>query len=212
MEATIPNKPEVYVYIHSRPDGEAFYIGKGTGRRAWDFSPKRRTAHHRNIMAKYGRENIIIEIIPAMYEAEAMMLERVHIALARQRGDRIANLTDGGEGVSGRVVSDAQQEALAKGRGKDRKLSDDARQRIADGLAHGRTKLDGWRSSEAGQEHLAALGAAGSARLHADRSVSCAECGNGFTTKSAKARCCSRKCEQRNRRARQVSYGGDNPA
>lgn len=201
-ECGVPEKPSVYVYIHRRPDGEAFYIGKGMGRRAWDFSPTRRTDHHRNIMKKYGRDNIEVQIIPCMSEAEAHALERVHIAIARACGDRLCNLTDGGEGVSGRPMSEAQKAGFAKGRGKDRVLSDGARERMNEALARGRANLRGWRESEAGRAHMAAMGAAGKARLHAERNVTCAQCGSEFVTRSARGRCCSRLCEQRFRRAR----------
>jgi len=201
---------DVYVYIHRRPDGEAFYIGKGMGRRAWDFSPRRRTAHHRSIMLKYGRENVIVEIIPATSEAEAHALERVHIAIARARGDRLCNLTDGGEGRSGRPATEAQKAGLAKGRGRhieDRNLSPEALAAIADARARGQKAIAEWKKSEAGRTYLSALGAAGKARLHAVRVLDCAECGGRFESRSAKARCCSRRCEQRNRRARQRDAG-----
>jgi hypothetical protein len=204
-ECEIPEKPHVYVYIHRRPDGEAFYIGKGMGRRAWDFSPRRRTAHHRHIMEKYGRENITVQIIPCMSEAEAHALERVHIAIARARGDRLCNLTDGGEGVAGREMSEAQKAALAKGRGRhveDRKLSAEALAAIDAARARGRKNRKAWQESDAGRAHMAALGAAGKARLHAERVNVCLECRQEYVTRSAMGKCCSRLCEQRHRRAR----------
>ena len=40
--------------------------------------------------------------------------------------------------------------------------------------------------------------------LHRERTATCIECGCEFSTKSAKARACSRLCEQRNRRRRQA--------
>jgi excinuclease UvrABC nuclease subunit len=66
---------EFCVYIHKRPDGDPFYVGKGRTRRANEFAPSRRTLHHKNIIAKYGRDNIIVEIIPCSNEEEAFALE-----------------------------------------------------------------------------------------------------------------------------------------
>lgn len=102
----IPENPEWCAYTHHRPDGSVFYIGKGSVRRAKCLAPSRRSAHHNNVVRKYGRENIAIKVIPAMSEFEAIMLERALIAAHKFMGSRIVNLTDGGEGRSGYVMSD----------------------------------------------------------------------------------------------------------
>ena len=180
------------VYIHKRPSGEPFYVGKGLVSRAYDFAPSRRTEWHKNVVKKHGRENIIVDVIPCMYEKEAFELEKVHIKLARDNGHQLVNLTDGGEGASGHVMTDKQKEALAKGRKIGKK-----------GIKGPRPQLEKWIKSEAGQAHMKKLSEIGSAILHKERNVECAECGVYFITKSAKAKCCSRLCEQRNRRARQ---------
>ena len=96
------------VYTHSRPDGSVFYVGKGVEKRAHDFAPSRRTLHHKNVVSKYGRENIKVHVIPCMSETEAFMLERVHIKIARDAGKTLVNLTDGGEGGSGRKFTKEQ--------------------------------------------------------------------------------------------------------
>lgn len=178
------------VYIHSRPDGSVFYIGKGTRIRAYDLSPSRRSLWHNNIVRKYGRENIGIKTIPCATEQEAFELEKVHIALAKSLGAEICNLCDGGQGVSGRKPTAAQELGLAKGRRKGKKGKPGIRKELVE-----------WVRSEAAQPHLRALGHAGAIRLHSERSVVCAECLQPFLTNSAKAKCCSRLCEQRYRRA-----------
>jgi len=180
------------VYIHKRPNGEPFYVGKGLISRAYDFAPSRRTEWHKNVVKKHGRENIIVDVIPCMYEKEAFELEKVHIKLAKDNGHQLVNLTDGGEGASGHVMTDKQKEALAKGRKIGKK-----------GTKGSRPQLEKWIKSEAGQAHIKKLSEIGRAILHQERNVECAECGVYFITKSAKAKCCSRLCEQRNRRARQ---------
>lgn len=98
------------VYFHMRPDGTPFYVGKGVRSRAYDFAPSRRTLHHKNIVAKYGRENIGVRVINCMYEAEAFALERAHISLLRMDGVELVNLTNGGEGATGRKLSSEQLE------------------------------------------------------------------------------------------------------
>lgn len=180
------------VYIHKRPDGEPFYIGKGLVSRAYDFAPSRRTAWHKNIVSKYGRENIAVEIILCKSEKEAFDLEKKKIKWAKENNFCIANLTDGGEGCSGRKPTKKQLEVLEKGRQVGKK-----------GTKGPRPHLEAWIRSEAGKIHLKKLAQIGKENLHKERLLVCIECNTEFITRSAKAKCCSRLCEQRNRRARQ---------
>lgn len=91
---------QFYVYIHKKPDGTPFYVGK-TGNQRRLQSMQRRNAWHQNIVNKYGAENIIIEVTQAISEKEAFDLERIYIKQLREAGYELANLTDGGEGHSG---------------------------------------------------------------------------------------------------------------
>ena len=178
------------VYLHKRPDGSVFYVGKGIPRRAYDFNPSRRNLKHRNIVAKHGRENIGIQVIPCAHEFEAFALEKVHISIAKAFGSDLANLTDGGEGAAGHVANQAQRAALAKGRLKGKP-----------GKPGRRPHLEAWLKTSDGIAHLKRLSEIGKLNLHKERTVVCHECGSEFTTKSAVAKCCSRLCEQRYRRA-----------
>ena len=90
---------QFYVYIHKKPDGTPFYVGKGTGNRAYQFS--KRTQWHKNIVAKYGRHNIIVEIVNCVNESQAFDLEKIYIKQFKHSGVCLVNLTDGGEGHSG---------------------------------------------------------------------------------------------------------------
>lgn len=189
-QSTFEATAKFCVYIHMRPDGSPFYIGKGLRHRAFDFAPSRRTLWHKNIVAKHGRENVKVKVIPCMTEDEALMLEKIHIKLARAKGIDLANLTDGGEGAAGRKPNENQLAALAKGRKKGKK-----------GVKGERPWLKAWRESPEGTAHLEKLALIGKENLHKLRHVNCHECGLLFETRSAQAKCCSRKCEQRFRRA-----------
>lgn len=95
-----------YVYLHRRAsDGRVFYVGKGCGRRAWIESGRNR--HWQNVAAKHG---FTVEIYrDALTEIDAHALE---VELIAQYGRaNLCNLTDGGEGASGVVWTDAQREA-----------------------------------------------------------------------------------------------------
>ena len=90
-----------YTYAHRKPGVQgpvgAFYIGKGSGRRAWSHA--NRNAHWRNAVAKYGLEVQILAYWPD--EASAFEHERFLIACFRDLGAPLTNKTDGGEGASG---------------------------------------------------------------------------------------------------------------
>jgi NUMOD3 motif. len=85
-----------YVYRHRREsDGTVFYYGKGKDRRAWSASGRNR--HWRGIARKHGWT---VEIVRSdMPEPCALSLERALIE--RDRGPKLANLTDGGGGTPG---------------------------------------------------------------------------------------------------------------
>jgi hypothetical protein len=86
-------------YVHHRPDGTPFYVGKGDVRRS-RLLHKNRNRHHLNIVNKDGPENITITFTACASEEEAFRKEIALIALYRQIGLQLVNLTDGGEGPS----------------------------------------------------------------------------------------------------------------
>jgi hypothetical protein len=88
-----------------------FYVGKGFARRAWWFK-QGRNPYHRSIIEKHGAENIIVTTHPCVSEEAAFELEKVLIAKYRALGARLANQTDGGEGASGRPVSEKVRTAF----------------------------------------------------------------------------------------------------
>ena len=93
-------KNDFYVYEHATEDGEVFYIGKGTGDRAWRKAGRSR--YWNNVARKHGRVVRIVE--DKMSELEAFDLEKLLIAQYGRRDEgtgTLVNLTPGGEGVSG---------------------------------------------------------------------------------------------------------------
>ena len=122
----------------------------------------------------------------------------------RKTGEFFVYLYKSGEGCSNRKPTEKALAALAAWQGAYHRLSDESKERICEGLAVGRKKSVAWRKSEAGQAHLKKLAKIGKEALHRERTATCIECGCEFSTKSAKARACSRLCEQRNRRRRQA--------
>lgn len=93
---------QFYTYLHCKPDLTPFYVGKGhdsihNGRRSHNF--KNRSNHHKRIVAKYGEENIIVMVFKKDSEESALKSEIRLIKMLRNAGFKLANYTDGGEGV-----------------------------------------------------------------------------------------------------------------
>lgn len=89
---------QFYTYLHCRPDGLPFYVGKGFDNRAYILATRNR--HHRNIVAKYGKENIRVFIFHCDSEEQALADEMQQIVSLRKDGYKLANMSDGGEGMS----------------------------------------------------------------------------------------------------------------
>ena len=111
-----------YTYLHCRPDGSPFYVGKGAGSRSHRLSGRNR--HHKNIVEKHGAESIGIFVFPCSSEDEAFADEIRHIAQLRSEGYDLSNQTYGGEGCAGRYFSKETREKMSaslKGKNKGRK-------------------------------------------------------------------------------------------
>jgi len=94
---------DFYTYMHCKPNGDPFYVGKGHGRRSHRFD--KRNQHHKNIVAKYGAENILVYVTKRDSEESALKAEIRLIKMLRWAGFELCNQTDGGEGSSGRKLS-----------------------------------------------------------------------------------------------------------
>lgn len=97
-----------YTYLHRRNDNaDVFYIGKGSGGRAW--SKANRNKHWKNVVQKAGYS---VELLSKWgLESDAFEHEKLLIACGRDLGWALVNATNGGEGPSGWTPS---AEARAK--------------------------------------------------------------------------------------------------
>jgi hypothetical protein len=84
-----------YVYGHFKPNEDIpFYVGKGTGRRAWQKNG--RNEYWKNVVNKYGYEVKLLEenlTEEGAYERERELI--IEIGL-----DKLTNILTGGEGMS----------------------------------------------------------------------------------------------------------------
>jgi hypothetical protein len=92
-----------YAYIHCKPDGVPFYVGKGKGSRCRLMSE--RNPHHQRVINKHGAKNILFGTLNCSSEATAFELEIGLIKCLKRANVRLTNMTAGGEGQSGAVAS-----------------------------------------------------------------------------------------------------------
>lgn len=85
-----------YAYVHCKPDGTPFYVGKGKLRRAKYVGE--RNPHHASIVKKYGAKNILVGMLACSTEEAAYELEKGMIKCFQRVGIKLANFTAGGEG------------------------------------------------------------------------------------------------------------------
>lgn len=95
-------KSNFYVYEHWRTDrDECFYVGKGTGGRAYNMS--KRNKYHKAIVAKLLREGFAVEIrivASGLSSQDSFSLEIERIAFWRSVNVDLTNMTDGGDGAN----------------------------------------------------------------------------------------------------------------
>lgn len=98
-----------YVYVHRKQtDGSIFYVGKGSGKRAYEIAS--RSEYWHRVFRKHGRD---VQIVASgLGEQCAFSIERAMIAYIG--AGRLCNMTLGGEGTSGRVPSLSQRQKCSK--------------------------------------------------------------------------------------------------
>jgi hypothetical protein len=109
-----------YSYLWLREDGTPYYVGKGTRNRVYEKHRVRRPSKEYIVMQEFEREE------------DAFFAEKFLIALYG-RLDKgtglLSNLTDGGEGVSGRLITEGTRQKLSDLH-KGLKHTEEARQKI----------------------------------------------------------------------------------
>jgi hypothetical protein len=118
-----------YVYIHYKPTGEPFYVGKGTEQRCNSFAP--RNHWYANIVYKYGSNNILISKIECSNDDIAFELEKGMIKRLKDQGYQLTNMTEGGEGFeSGHTPWHKGSTGLLKAWNKGLKLPKQSKETI----------------------------------------------------------------------------------
>ena len=102
---------DFYVYLHLREsDGNPFYVGKGRSYRAYKFSG--RSQYWNRVKEKHG---CLVKILfNNLTEDLAFELEKEIISTLRKDGYSLCNLTDGGEGSFGYIVSEETRHKISK--------------------------------------------------------------------------------------------------
>lgn len=102
-----------YVYLHrNKTTGKVFYVGKGKCRRAWECA--NRSAFWKKTVRKYGHTVEIV--LNNLQEWYAFELESELILKYGRRNNNtgcLVNLTDGGEGESGKVYTEEQRKRMS---------------------------------------------------------------------------------------------------
>jgi hypothetical protein len=134
-----------YVYIHyTADDNVPFYVGKGYADRA--YVTKGRNEWWNNIVNKHGYN---VEIIHEnLTDEEAIKIEIETIAKIGRRDKKegpLVNLTDGGEGPSGCIISEETRNKL-KAAQRGRKHSEETRKKLSNSLK-GKPKSEAHRKS-----------------------------------------------------------------
>ena len=107
-----------YAYIHCKPNGTPFYVGKGSIERV-KLKKRKHNKWHSNILKKYGEENILVGSMECSSEEISFQLEMGLIKRIRAMGLNVVNQTKGGEGrLGGFVCNETRRKISQNMRGK----------------------------------------------------------------------------------------------
>lgn len=88
-----------YAYIHCKPDGTPFYVGKGLADRVRRI--RRKNKGHNAIVDKYGEAAILVGKMECSTDDTSKDLERGLIKRLKAMGAKLVNATEGGDGCVG---------------------------------------------------------------------------------------------------------------
>lgn len=133
-----------YVYMYLRLDGTPYYIGKGISARAWNH-------HKTDCIHPPSNHQLITIVAHCLTESEAFLLE---IRLIESFGRKdlgtgiLRNRTNGGQGSSGRVPSEAQRNKMRGDNNPSKRL--EVRNKIKN---NHHTKKEGYVHPFKGENH-----------------------------------------------------------
>ena len=143
-----------YVYLHRKAtDNSVFYVGKGTGKRAWKCTG--RSQYWKNTAEKYG--HIVDILFDNLSEEDAFQIEKDTILELRYFGNNLCNMTEGGEGLSGLKLSDEHKQKISKGN-KGRVKSNIEREKLSKAL----------KGKKFSDDHILAMSISQTGKTHSD--------------------------------------------
>lgn len=155
-------RPRYYVYVLFRENGQPFYVGKGArDRLSAHLAPSSEKGRMRNqyktniirAMLERGLDVPRVKVAQQLTEAQAFEVERAFIiAIGRVPNGSLVNMSDGGEGHSGRKLSEAHRTALMEGK-KRQVTTPESRARMSAAQKGFRARL-GKKNSAAHNEAL----------------------------------------------------------
>ena len=115
MSTSVHILNKFYVYEHIRLDtNEVFYVGKGTGRRAYESKGDRRSEHWKRVHNKAGSSvKLLIENVD---EELAFLIEIERIDQLKRLNAPLVNISIGGEGNSGYKHSEDAKNRISESR------------------------------------------------------------------------------------------------
>lgn len=144
-----PRKPGEYKYGQYEFKYEPFYVGKGTGNRLYDHLNESYNNHDinngytsykcnkiRKIKKDTGKDPIIVKIHDNISELLSFNLEIFMIDIIGRHNLKtgpLTNLTDGGDGVVGFVITEEYRKKLSKAK-KGKNLSEEHKKNISRSL------------------------------------------------------------------------------
>lgn len=109
---------EYYVYLLLTPDEKPFYVGKGQKQRVFAHTQEARIGHRCykcNLIRKLWRQGLNYTYsIVFITNDETVAFKHERMLIVQYGRENLCNLTDGGEGCSGRSVSNETRQKLSR--------------------------------------------------------------------------------------------------